>query len=225
MKQFKTLVTMALLAVIVASCSVSQNTVGGGLFQKRKYTKGFYFNRHSNGKVTSSDESSALRKEENDEVEVAALVVKAEEKAVLTAESHSVSQDFEIIKEDLTAENDGVVSGDMNNETTSTLGKENGSEESVQALTEKDCFMMKKHSGLKSVDTGDPIMLVLLVILAIIIPPLAVLIYEGATKRFWIDLILAILGWGIGFALLGASGWLLGLIAVIYALLIVLGLI
>lgn len=68
-------------------------------------------------------------------------------------------------------------------------------------------------------------MLVLLVILAIIIPPLAVFLYEGVTTRFWIDLILAILGFGIGFWLLGGLGWLCALAAVIYALLIVLGVI
>ena len=47
-------------------------------------------------------------------------------------------------------------------------------------------------------------------------------IYEQASKRFWIDLILAILGFGVGFWLLGGLGWLCGLAAVIYALLIVL---
>lgn len=223
MKQFKTFITMTLLAVIVASCSVSQNTVGGGVFQKRKHTKGFYFNRQSNGKAASSDESSAIRKQEKDEV--AALVVKAEEKAVIITENHSVSQDVELVKENLIAVNDEAVSGKMDNETTPILNKENGSNELIQGSPEQDHFIMKKHSQLKSVDTSDPIMLILLVILAIILPPLAVFIYEGATKRFWIDLILAILGWGIGFAFLGASGWLLGLIAVIYALLIVLGLI
>jgi uncharacterized membrane protein YqaE (UPF0057 family) len=49
-----------------------------------------------------------------------------------------------------------------------------------------------------------------------------VFIYEGTTNRFWIDLVLAILGFGVGFWLLGGLGWLCGLAAVIYALLIVL---
>lgn len=221
MKQFKTLVTMALLAVIVASCSVSQNTVGGGVFQKRKYTKGFYFNRHSNGKAASSDESSVLRKEDKEEI----AQQREEEKAVVTTVSYSVSQDVESASEVIVNEKDETVSDEVNNDAAPILKEEKGSNGMTQVSPEKDHFSVKKHSRLKSVDTSDPVMLILLVILAIIIPPLAVLIYEGVTKRFWIDLILAILGWAIGFAILGASGWLLGLIAVIYALLIVLGLI
>jgi uncharacterized membrane protein YqaE (UPF0057 family) len=62
---------------------------------------------------------------------------------------------------------------------------------------------------------------VVLVILALLIPPLAVFLFEGATKRFWIDLILAIIGIGIGFGILHIA-FLCALIAVIYALLIVL---
>jgi len=63
---------------------------------------------------------------------------------------------------------------------------------------------------------------ILLVILAIIIPPLAVFLFEGVTKRFWIDLILALIGWGVGFWLLGGIGFLCGIVAIVYALLIVL---
>ncbi|MBD3639295.1 MAG: YqaE/Pmp3 family membrane protein [Crocinitomicaceae bacterium] len=66
-------------------------------------------------------------------------------------------------------------------------------------------------------------MLVLLIILAIILPPLAVGIYEGITGRFWLVLVLWILGWGVGWWLLGGLGGLCSLVAVVLALLIVLG--
>ena len=55
----------------------------------------------------------------------------------------------------------------------------------------------------------------ILVILAIIIPPVAVLVYEGATGRFWLDLIFALVGIGLGAvgevfpSLVPLSAWLL----------------
>ncbi|MDX2249055.1 MAG: YqaE/Pmp3 family membrane protein [Bacteroidia bacterium] len=65
----------------------------------------------------------------------------------------------------------------------------------------------------------DPIILILL---AIIIPPLAVYLYDGdATNRFWLNLVLFLLGYGalgfLGFYYFG------GLLAIIHALLIVTG--
>ncbi|MEZ4829249.1 MAG: YqaE/Pmp3 family membrane protein [Bacteroidia bacterium] len=71
----------------------------------------------------------------------------------------------------------------------------------------------------KTAEDLDPI---ILIVLAILIPPLAVYLYDGsATNRFWLNLILALLGYGalgfLGFYYIG------GLIAVIHALLIVTG--
>ena len=82
---------------------------------------------------------------------------------------------------------------------------------------------LKEHKKNKK-KRNDGAMLVLLVILAIILPPLAVGIYEGITGRFWLVLLLWLLGLGLGIWLLGFGlGWLCGLVAVILALLIVLG--
>ncbi len=69
------------------------------------------------------------------------------------------------------------------------------------------------------------VMLILLVILCFILPPLAVFIFESASTRFWIDFILWLLGWGVGWWLLGPLGWLCSLVAVIFALLIILSVI
>lgn len=63
------------------------------------------------------------------------------------------------------------------------------------------------------------VMLIVLVILAIIIPPLAVYLKEGLTARFWLILILSILGGGFFFYPVIGGLWL---VAVILALLIVL---
>jgi uncharacterized membrane protein YqaE (UPF0057 family) len=60
----------------------------------------------------------------------------------------------------------------------------------------------------------------LLVILAILIPPLAVYLHQGeANTKFWITTLLWVLGIILGFIF----SWLLILAAIIYALLIILG--
>ncbi|HYC40770.1 MAG TPA: YqaE/Pmp3 family membrane protein [Chitinophagaceae bacterium] len=67
----------------------------------------------------------------------------------------------------------------------------------------------------KATDTNT----VLLVILAILLPPLAVYLHQGATSKFWITLLLFLLGLVGAFYL---SHWLI-LAAIVYALLVVLG--
>lgn len=68
---------------------------------------------------------------------------------------------------------------------------------------------------------GD-VELILLVILAILLPPLAVFLEQGVTKWFWITLILCIFGGGVFFYPVIGGLWL---IAVIIALFVVFGLI
>jgi uncharacterized membrane protein YqaE (UPF0057 family) len=80
------------------------------------------------------------------------------------------------------------------------------------------------HTATKTDDDDRAVALVLLVILAIILPPLAVLLADGVGVKFLIDLIFWLLGFGfvifisgIGFVFLG----IFGLLAIIYALLVV----
>ncbi|MEZ4777496.1 MAG: YqaE/Pmp3 family membrane protein [Bacteroidia bacterium] len=71
-------------------------------------------------------------------------------------------------------------------------------------------------------NTAEDLDPVILIILAIVIPPLAVYLYDGAaTNRFWLNLILTLLGYG-GLGILG-FGYIGGLVAIIHALLIVTG--
>lgn len=73
-------------------------------------------------------------------------------------------------------------------------------------LSLKERFLYKRISKIKKRNNrfiSPPEDEVLLVILAILLPPLAVYMLEGLTDYFWIDLILTILGWlpGVIFAL------------------------
>ena len=74
----------------------------------------------------------------------------------------------------------------------------------------------------KATSTDSDLMLIILLLLAIIIPPLAVYLVKDISTPFWINLILALIGWGVGIALLGGLAWLGGLAAIVHAILIVL---
>ena len=84
-----------------------------------------------------------------------------------------------------------------------------------QAKKEIREFRAARRAG-KDVDTNT----LLLVVLAILLPPLAVYLYEEETNtKFWVTLLLFLLG------IAGAVffSWLLIFAAVVYALLVVLG--
>lgn len=81
-------------------------------------------------------------------------------------------------------------------------------------------YKSKTWSASRSSSGGD-VNLIILVILAIILPPLAVYLAEGITGKFWLTLILCLLGGGLALGVLGYIG-LLWLIAIIIALLTVL---
>ena len=86
----------------------------------------------------------------------------------------------------------------------------------------KQVIQQKMNSS--SSESG--VYLLLLVILALILPPLAVFIIDDISTRFWINLVLWLIGLGVG-AIFFTGGliWLCAVIAVIHALLIVLGII
>ena len=81
----------------------------------------------------------------------------------------------------------------------------------------KELFVLKKsqEQGYEA-DTNT----ILLVILAILLPPLAVYLHEGEINtKFWIALILWLLGWAVA----GPWSWFGLLPAIVYALIVILG--
>ena len=84
-----------------------------------------------------------------------------------------------------------------------------------QAKKEIRKFKEAKKAG-KETDTNT----LLLVILALLLPPLAVYLHEGETNtKFWVTLLLFVLGLAGAFFF----SWLLIFAAVVYALIVVLG--
>jgi uncharacterized membrane protein YqaE (UPF0057 family) len=71
----------------------------------------------------------------------------------------------------------------------------------------------------KSIQSNLPLWA--MVLIAIIISPLAVGLYEDATSRFWLNLVLFSIGY-LGLGLISPLVWLIALCAIVHALLIVL---
>ncbi len=234
MKKMKSISMIALIAILVASCGTSNNVVNKHSVSKRKYTKGLFLKKKSNLKSTTGDvnENIASSEVKNKKLKSSELNLSVNE--LMLTELAVASNQYEIANTQ-TSSDLLIVSmqDDFQNRSSDIMQNddeliylENHSKLSEQGFSQMSEAEMNRSILQKSDESGEignsDLELILLVILAIIIPPLAVFLFEGVTTRFWIDLILAILGYGIGFGVLGFGWWLLGLIAVIYALLIVL---
>lgn len=224
MKQFKFIAVALLGTLVLGACSTSNEVAGGGIFQKRKYTGGVYWDRTERVKTTKAEK-------EEEEYDIFSTNEASQNKYVSSTtiynEDHVVSSSENAAPE-ITSKKANVIEPTSNSsadEVSNAVSKVEENEQSKKQVNAKQKnskdLTKKKNSKAPAGDVNT----ILLVILAIILPPLAVFIFEGVSTRFWIDLILALIGWGVGFWLLGGLGWICGLAAVIFALLIVLGVI
>ncbi len=206
------LFTIALSVFILASCATSSDVVDGGLFQKRKYNKGFHINKTS--KIASP-------KTVENEVEMANVII--EDK--VSNENFSNKEITSTVIEKVNKSNVEEVVYVNENNISETNFKNNEVELAESKKVENDNFKtnfnstsLRKKSFLSDRFTAttfdknetSQIMAdtILLVIIAIFIPFLAVGLYEGITNRFWISLLLTILLFfpGIIYAILVVTG-------------------
>jgi len=92
----------------------------------------------------------------------------------------------------------------------------------------KKMQQLKNQNGLQAASNDDweidsDVMFVVMIVLAIILPPLAVYLIKGKSNAFILNLLLWLVGIGVGFVLLGGLVWWAGLLALIHAILVVLG--
>lgn len=237
MKKVSILSLIALVAIVISSCGSSNSVVSNSIFSKRKYNKGIFINKKGNFKTADAKtkdaeikESKSIAKAEKVEAKQAKKVqeLSVVETAIPVTDAMNESLDIivpnEVKIEQAPIETRALLSDDSNGlEWTVTKRDDSQMGESMkqQSTNYSTKNTKKDKSGWAAAVDG---MTILLVILALIIPPLAVFLFEGATSRFWIDLLLAILGIGLGIGL-GGLAYLAALAAVIYALLIVLNVI
>lgn len=226
MKNVRLISAIAGLSIILASCGTSNNVVSNRLLSKRKYTKGFHLNSKGHYKSSKSQDQEGIDLANVSETEKSVLFSKGDfqSKHVAAVDGKSISSIQS--ESSATSHVEDAITSHKNEVDKASRAEEivlkDSNTEKIGHFTKAELKRALKGSSNTPAPIDDTAMLIILVILAIIIPPLAVFIYEGATSRFWIDLILAIIGWGIGYWLLGGLGFLCGLAAVIYALLIVL---
>ena len=231
MKKVSIVSLIAVLAIIISSCGSSNNVVSNNGISKRKYNKGFFFNRKSNLKTADSKVKDADLKENKSIANVEKRKVKKANKSVNITENTSRNETIAELESEET-------SNEITNEIFETSNRTSNADLSEDALDLEETENETTRSNERVVETkasdknsnaqkssnrgraGD-VHIVILVILALIIPPLAVYLFEELTNRFWIDLILALVGIGLGLGL-GGIAYIASLAAIIYALLIVL---
>ena len=220
----KQLLGLLIVLFAVSSCGIYSNDFSGGGIQKRKYTRGFYLNKRGHLKTAKHE---TVKSEELN------VITEVEVKEPLLVETVStmdaIQQQTEPNNEKQTDQSSGSSENKSKKKAAVTKTKKEArpAQQTQRKPREPEYYMpylnLKEKATFSAATSSDPAMTILLVILAIILPPLAVAIYEGVTKRFWIDLVLFIIGIGVGLLLFdGFFVGLCALFAIIYALLIVL---
>lgn len=196
MKKLAILSVIGFFGIIISSCGSSNNVVNNHGISKRKYTKGYFFQRNSN--VKSSDDSA-----KNVELKDDRTIAKAEKKQVRAAikenqEGKEVSVE---LNQNYSAEAplERTESG-RNVITSDAVNQDGNSSESPLAISENeeksashstsDNTSKEKSKKRRSQGGSSDLIFVLAIIFAILIPPLGVAIH---TNIDWLKVLIAFL--------------------------------
>lgn len=224
----KTMITKGIMAfaivALATSCSTSNDVASNRGIQKRKYNKGFFVSKNTKSfdKKSKTENTKQILVEE----EVAEVINSQTEasnemnsnKNISLDENNNIAEQSNTKTSTKTNLKESTIKIDKNKSDVKDYNTFENNE-----ISKKDVKRKKKRNPKTKRNPSSDVDLILLILIAIFIPPLAVFLYEGVTTRFWIDLILTLLGWGILGWLLPGAFLLGGLIAIIYALLIVTG--
>lgn len=196
----KKIFALALLVTILFSCSTSNEVVQNGLFQKRKYNKGWHLNKSTTVKAKKGEniaQTYEKSKGEENNMEDANMADTENKK------EKSVSSQFVSTKEETINE---VVLFASNNENIKEVISTNEFE-AIEAdlikITETKPVEVSKVDKQNSRNDDDAYF-ILLVILALILPPLAVYLIDGMGNTFWLSVVLTLLFWipGVVYAMI-----------------------
>ncbi len=218
--------TLLMLIFIIGSCATSNDVASNKFIQKRKYLRGY----HISSKQSLFKKSKPKNHSEDflvmDDLRNAPTIINGEKynhHFNITEEEEESHAILALSEEKTSKKKIKNVTSERPPLESTDLGLSAPKKSKIQNIYKRP--IRKNLKELKS-NADSNLELLILVILALILPPLAVYLYEGVTTRFWIDLVLALIGIGVGSILFGAGLIYLGaLLAVIYALLIVLELI
>lgn len=180
------------LALILGSCGSSNNVVSNGLIQKRKYKKGFFFKSNKDLRVVREN-----AEEKN------SIVVNGENIEIYDGLSADISPSQDLntslaLGKEIQATKDLIPLG-MGEVSIQSKLKETNSPQFISNTKTKNEVRtssrekIEQRRKIDSNSTSADDRLILLVILAILIPPLAVFLARGIGTEFWISLILTLL--------------------------------
>lgn len=208
MKKVSILSLIALVAIVVSSCGSSNSVVNNNRISKRKYTKGFFFQRNSNFKTANTKvEDDKLKGDESvakvEKVEAKKSTSVAKEAKKKSKRTNNVVESSEVATNEGANSNyypseeeevpetrqfeaegsDGIESSVIENHQSAR------SESTEEASSENRSEPLKKKKNNQGNGQED-VIFILAVIFAILIPPLGVAIY---TNIDWIKVLIALL--------------------------------
>jgi cobalamin biosynthesis Mg chelatase CobN len=91
--------------LILGSCGTSNEVVGGGILQKRKYNKGFYWNRNDNTGVSAKNEKSEVKEADDQAIRTSDVKVKevVENETFTAAKTFSTSDNSATVTANITS--------------------------------------------------------------------------------------------------------------------------
>jgi uncharacterized membrane protein YqaE (UPF0057 family) len=205
--------TTLVFALVLSSCSTFKKVD----IVKRHYKGGYHI---------------AVRDQKTKTEPVAVVKDKQSPDAVATvtpANTVTATPEQPVVQPTAVQENTPVVTAQKTETTTGSKKADKSSSPAIASVKKEPAktkhqlrmptYKSKTWSASRSTSGGD-VNLIILVILAVILPPLAVYLAEGLTGKFWLTLILCLVGGGLAIGIAGYLG-LAWLIAIIIALLAV----
>lgn len=208
MKNFTSyLLFLASAALIVSSCSTSSDLSSSSAIQKRRYTKGYHLNIP--GKYKEKTQQLSVNRvepiESQVEVTASANVDALEKQPVISASANvdPIEHNVSASVDETAIVFEAIKTIDLSTNETSTTPKANfeyhfKSVNSQSKSQERKSLFSKSHSTVSAPIALPPQgggSMLLYIILAILLPPLAVGLLYGITTEFWISLLLTILGY------------------------------
>ena len=180
------------LALILGSCGSSNNVVSNGLIQKRKYKKGFFFKSNTDLRVVrenAKEKNSVVVNGENIEIYDGLSANISPSQDLNT--SLALGKERQATKDLIPLRIEDVSIQRNSKETNSPQFISNTKTKNEVRTSSREKIQQRRKIDSNSTSADDR--LILLVILAILIPPLAVFLARGIGTEFWISLILTLL--------------------------------
>lgn len=194
------LTLFSLISLLFASCATTNDVVSDRWIQKRKYTNGYFV--ASNDKIEKQEVTPESQKEEASELEAA-----KRQPAVTTAqEIVSPPTRLEALAE--TPQLTASVASETPRQAPQTAADHASLEAPAMAKKQRAVEGFDSSVALETEFTSaNDTDYLLMLILAILLPPLPIFIIFGLETEFWISLILTILMWlpGVIYAIIKVS--------------------